>query len=396
MLTRARALLSISTPCVLLSAITFVGLSPLHAMPLGATPMLQDGDQKTDGSDAPQDTDSRGKTEVPKEKPKTTLLRARHILIPWKGSSAQSTVELTKEEAKKKADEILEKIKGGADFAKLAAAESSCPSKAEGGYLGQFEPDRMVKEFTAAVQAIKDGEVTGPVETQFGWHIIERLPNPAPWPERFAVSHIAISFDGAERHIGTSKRTRDEAKKLATELAAELRAGKRDFAKTASELSDDDNSKNSGGSIGVRRPSDLFPRMSDAIAALKVDEISDPVETPIGFLILRRDAIPEPLGAKHILIMHKAGPGSPSKLTKEEAKAKAAEILAKIKGGEEFDKLAREFSDCPSKSQGGDLGEFDRGRMVPDFEKAVLGAKVGEIVGPIETEFGYHIIMRTK
>lgn len=327
------------------------------------------------------------------------LLRARHILIPWKGSSAQTPkpVEWSKEDAKKKAEEILAKLKEGESFDKLAKEFSACPSKADGGYLGQFEERRMVPEFSAAVKSAKDGQVVGPVETPFGWHIIERLENKHPWPKKFAASHIVISFEGAERRLGTVKRTRDEAMKLATSLSMELRAGKRDFAKTAAELSDDEATKVNGGSLGTREPTRLFPRMSDVISALEVGQVSEPLETPLGFHVMRRDVVPPMLGAKHILISFK-GSSSPSdsKLTKEEARVKAEELLAKLKGGADFSKLAAANSSCPSKNRGGDLGTFEAGRMVPAFEAAVKKAKTGEVVGPVETDFGFHIILRTK
>jgi len=70
----------------------------------------------------------------------------------------------------------------------------------------------------------------------------------------------------------------------------------------------------------------------------------------------------------------------------------AEEIKKKIDGGEEFSKLAEEFSECPSKKRGGDLGWFGKGAMVRPFEVAAFSADEGEIVGPIKTEFGYHII----
>ena len=70
----------------------------------------------------------------------------------------------------------------------------------------------------------------------------------------------------------------------------------------------------------------------------------------------------------------------------------AEEIKNKIDGGEEFSKLAEEFSECPSKKRGGDLGWFGKGAMVRPFEVAAFSADEGEIVGPIKTEFGYHII----
>ena len=70
----------------------------------------------------------------------------------------------------------------------------------------------------------------------------------------------------------------------------------------------------------------------------------------------------------------------------------ADEIKKKIDDGEEFSKLAEEFSECPSKKRGGDLGWFGKGAMVRPFEVAAFSADEGEIVGPIKTEFGYHII----
>ena len=74
------------------------------------------------------------------------------------------------------------------------------------------------------------------------------------------------------------------------------------------------------------------------------------------------------------------------------AKELAEEIKKKIDDGGEFSKLAEEFSECPSKKRGGDLGWFGKGAMVRPFEVAAFSADEGEIVGPVKTEFGYHII----
>ncbi|MCL6500535.1 MAG: peptidyl-prolyl cis-trans isomerase [Candidatus Pacearchaeota archaeon] len=77
-------------------------------------------------------------------------------------------------------------------------------------------------------------------------------------------------------------------------------------------------------------------------------------------------------------------------LVKTEEQAK--EILRKLNLGESFEKLAQEFSLCPSRKRGGSLGEFGRGQMVREFEKAVFSAKKGQIIGPVKTQFGWHII----
>ncbi|MBN2280030.1 MAG: peptidylprolyl isomerase [Candidatus Marinimicrobia bacterium] len=71
---------------------------------------------------------------------------------------------------------------------------------------------------------------------------------------------------------------------------------------------------------------------------------------------------------------------------------KINEILAKAKLGEDFGELAKKYSDCPSKENGGDLGSFSRGTMVKEFDEAVFNMQIGEISNVVETQFGYHII----
>ena len=74
------------------------------------------------------------------------------------------------------------------------------------------------------------------------------------------------------------------------------------------------------------------------------------------------------------------------------SKELAEELKVKIDEGEEFTKLAEEHSECPSKKRGGDLGWFGKGAMVRPFEVAAFTAQEGEVVGPIHTEFGWHLI----
>ena len=79
-------------------------------------------------------------------------------------------------------------------------------------------------------------------------------------------------------------------------------------------------------------------------------------------------------------------------VSEEEAK-ECQEILEKIIGEETtFEDAAKEFSTCPSKEKGGDLGAFGRGQMVKEFEDAAFAAEVGHVVGPVKTQFGYHLI----
>ncbi|MCF6462870.1 peptidylprolyl isomerase [Clostridium sp. Cult1] len=71
---------------------------------------------------------------------------------------------------------------------------------------------------------------------------------------------------------------------------------------------------------------------------------------------------------------------------------KAKEILEEINNGLSFEDAATKYSSCPSKQNGGDLGEFTRGKMVPEFEEAAFAMEEGEISEPVKTQFGYHLI----
>lgn len=81
--------------------------------------------------------------------------------------------------------------------------------------------------------------------------------------------------------------------------------------------------------------------------------------------------------------------------SKEDAMALIETITGALAEGTEFADLAREHSSCPSGRSGGDLGSFGRGMMVPEFEEAAFALEVGETSGPVETDFGIHLIHRT-
>lgn len=99
---------------------------------------------------------------------------------------------------------------------------------------------------------------------------------------------------------------------------------------------------------------------------------------------------PEMVRVRHILVIFdKSGSEDLKKKTKEKAEA----ILKRVKAGEDFAKLASEYSDdAASKSKGGDMGFFPKGRMIPDFEKAAFSLKPGEVSDVVETQIGFHII----
>ena len=72
------------------------------------------------------------------------------------------------------------------------------------------------------------------------------------------------------------------------------------------------------------------------------------------------------------------------------------DLKKQIEAGTDFGELAQQHSSCPSKAQGGDLGEFGPGEMVPEFDKVVFSAPVGEVQGPVKTQFGYNLLEVTE
>jgi len=106
----------------------------------------------------------------PKEFEKPETVKARHILIGFKGDMTEDQ----KKELRKKAEDVLKKAKGGDDFAQLASEYSDDPgSKTKGGELGYFPKGNMVPEFENAAFNLKPGEISDVIETPYGYHIIK-------------------------------------------------------------------------------------------------------------------------------------------------------------------------------------------------------------------------------
>lgn len=106
----------------------------------------------------------------------------------------------------------------------------------------------------------------------------------------------------------------------------------------------------------------------------------------------------EEVEASHILVMYDGATNADPEITrtKEEAKMRAEEALAKALAGEDFAGLAKEYSDGPTAEYGGELGSFTRGKMVKEFEDAAFATPAGEYAPITETEFGFHVIKVTN
>ncbi len=210
-----------------------------------------------------------------------------HILIQYKGA-AKAPVALTrsKEEARKLTEKIHAlAVKEGADFAVLAARNSDSPSKMGGGVLRPMAPGSMPPEYNAYIDALRKlevGAISPVVETPFGFHIIKRLKL-----EYISASHILISFTGSDGSP-RKERNRREAQELARKLAKEAKAKGADFAALAREHSDDADSAAKGGQLPRFARGMLHWRFEQIAFALRPGQVSDLVETPLGFHIIQR------------------------------------------------------------------------------------------------------------
>ncbi|MBI2236052.1 MAG: peptidyl-prolyl cis-trans isomerase [Magnetospirillum sp.] len=99
--------------------------------------------------------------------------------------------------------------------------------------------------------------------------------------------------------------------------------------------------------------------------------------------------------ASHILLMYKGSMRSQADRSQKEAQASIENIRDELAQGADFAQLARQYSDCPSSEEGGDLGYFGKGSMVPEFEEAAFDLGKGDVSDVVETSFGYHLIQRT-
>ncbi len=205
-----------------------------------------------------------------------TEYRLSHILvtIPDGASPEQRT------QAHKKADELAARVKKGEDFAALAAANSDGQQALQGGDLDWRKGDALPLLFLQSARKLKNGESSPVLETAGGYHIIKlvdtRIGSEAKTVNETHARHILIQANAL--------RTEDQARLQARELHDRLAKGE-DFAKLASEFSDDTGSKGGGGDLGWQPPGVFVKEFQAALDALKIDELGEPVRTQFGWHI---------------------------------------------------------------------------------------------------------------
>lgn len=191
------------------------------------------------------------------------------------------------------------------------------------------------------------------------------------------LAAVAAELEIDDVQAVRSRHIRVGSAEAAEEVRQRLLDGE-DFEALLVEFTLDDGVDGTGGELGIIAPGQTTPAFEAAAFSAEVGEIVGPIEDVLGYHILQVSEIYSAIRARHMLF---------------DSEDDANTALRLLNDGADFGELARRYSiDTGSGMRGGDLGEFGPGQMVPQFEEAAFGAEIGEIVGPVETQFGYHII----
>jgi hypothetical protein len=235
---------------------------------------------------------------------------------------------------------------------------------------------------------------------------VEPQPSAAPQtpqPELLAVRVLLVGYKNASGPGTGPERTKAEALQRASMLATMARQGDK-LSELVHTYSDRVAATEDQGVTKLRpaEPAPFGNAVASAALALPIGGISEPIETPEGYVVLERlrdpELGPERIAARHILITYatSAKPVPGATHTETEARALAQRVAEEAQRPDaDFAALATQYTEEPGgKERGGDLGKFGRGQMVPAFEQVAFKLKVGQTSGVVESPFGFHVIKR--
>ena len=205
-----------------------------------------------------------------------TEFRLSHILV----SVPEGADSQTRDAARKRAEDLLKRVRGGEDFAQVAIAHSDGQQALQGGDLDWRRAADLPQLFAQTAAKLAPGQIGELIETSGGFHIV-RLTDARGGGERKTVNETHA------RHIllqTNAVRNDDQARLLARDLYDRLQKGE-DFAKLAKEYSDDPGSKNSGGDLGFQAPGVFAPEFQIRVDQLQPGELSPPFRTQFGWHI---------------------------------------------------------------------------------------------------------------
>ncbi|MNT07848.1 Chaperone SurA precursor [compost metagenome] len=205
--------------------------------------------------------------------------------------------------------------------------------------------------------------------------------------EEFRLANILIPVPE-----GSSPDTIQAAERQARELYEQLQQGA-DFAQLAISRSAGETALE-GGEIGWRKAAQLPPPFDGMISALPVGQVTEPVRTPGGFIILKlldkrggQTVVRDEVHVRHILL-------KPSEIRSEADTQRLAERLyERIQSGEDFAELAKSFSEDPGSAlNGGDLNWIDPNALVPEFREVMAQTPAGKLSKPFKSPYGWHVL----
>ena len=372
---------------------------------------------RTAGAEPPTGPAAPGAPGAPAAPRRTEELAARHVLVTHQGVDANST--LTREQAKAKAEKVRAALAApGADFAAVSHEYSDDhAADLRGGFLGIFSPDTMDGEMTAAVRALKEGEVSAPIETKLGFHVVQRLSIADAVAllraSTACVLGTVFQYQGATLPglpDESSRRTREQAKTAADAAFARLKAG----------AALEDLPKESGAR-SLRKQGWVYaplekgmtppiyrPELEQAAFATPLGGFSGPTDTKVGWVVLKR--IPWfRAHVKQILVMHKDSLAPPFvkldsrampaylQRLREQALQRATAAQVRLRADPStWSRTVAEYSDEPgAAARDGEMRLAQPPTGNPrELDEAISTLEPGAVSDVIETRFGFHILRR--
>lgn len=209
---------------------------------------------------------------------KKTAFHLLHILVATPEGSSADKIQA----AKRKAQKLVKKLKAGADFQNVALSSSDGQQALEGGDLGWRAANQLPSVFANVVPKMNRGDITDPIRTSSGFHIIKladyKGSNPNNLVEQTKARHILVR---------TSEITSDDDARIRLEQLKQRLDGGEDFAALARSHSDDQASSIKGGELGWINPGDVVPDFEQQMKMLAVNEVSKPFRTQYGWHIIQ-------------------------------------------------------------------------------------------------------------
>jgi peptidyl-prolyl cis-trans isomerase SurA len=204
-------------------------------------------------------------------------VRLQHILIALPENPTPAQVQA----AEAKATRLVARLRGGEDFAKVAAAESDGRNALQGGDLGWFEMGAVPSLVSELAFTMAEGEISEPLSSPSGYHIIKLTEIKAATPADVVQTNA--------RHIliRTNELVSDDDAKRRLEQLRMRIVGGEDFAALARSNSDDTGSALKGGDLGWVNPGDTVPDFEEAMNALPPNGVSEPFQSPFGWHIVQ-------------------------------------------------------------------------------------------------------------